>query len=79
MFSTTKHISLNRIMTNSFTALLFFTHTCINPSGQPGSSAPEGDSIRLASVVSKSLSAIPSSNRPTVKPSKMICGVTNVV
>lgn len=48
------------------------THTCMNPSGQPGSSAPEVDNIRLASVVSKSLSDKPSSNRPTVNPSKMI-------
>lgn len=51
--------------------------TCINPSGHPGSSAPALDNIRLTSVVSKSLSAIPSSNRPTVNPSKMICGMTN--
>jgi hypothetical protein len=43
----------------------------MNPSGHPGSSEPEVD-IRLPSVVSKSLSAFPSSKRPTVKPSKMI-------
>ncbi len=43
--------------------------TCINPSGQPGNS-PVG--TELTSVVSKSLSANPSSNRPTVNPSKII-------
>jgi hypothetical protein len=59
-----------------FDTLAFISLTCINPSGHPGSSVPEVDNARLASVVSKSLS-IPSSNRPTVKPSNMICENTN--
>lgn len=46
------------------------TRTCINPSGQPGNSPV--DVMRLASVVSKSLSTRPSSNLPTVKPSNII-------
>lgn len=53
--------------------------TCMNPSGHPGSSAPEVANMRLTSVLSKSLSATPSSNLPTVKPSKMICEVEKKV
>lgn len=44
--------------------------TCINPSGQPGNSPV--DVILLPSGVSNSLSAKPSSNRPTLNPSKII-------
>lgn len=54
-----------------FSCFFLIILTCMNPSGQPGRSEPELD-MRLPSVVSKSLSALPSSNRPTVKPSKMI-------
>lgn len=44
--------------------------TCMNPSGQPGRSPPL---VRLASLESRSGSMRPSSKRPTVNRSKMIC------